>query len=157
ESEMPRLASSAVAATVEETIGRVAALPDYVLDNQELLEGFALEAFEQAAAANLPALFSPAVYRQRPELLEAGVNAGWVLLPLRGRKRYKRCTRVFKVRVSPHMADEVESFEGAVLSDYLRDQFGMAEGDEVEAQVSLYETLPGTSLADIAHGERDTL
>lgn len=156
ESEMPRLGAAAVAATVEETIGRVAALPDYVLDDRELLEGYALEAFEQAAAANLPALFSPATYRQRPELLEAGVNAGWVLLPLRGKKRYKRCTRVFKVRVSPHMAEEIESFEGAPLADYLVDQLGMAEGAEVDAQVNLYETLPGTTLADIAKGERET-
>jgi hypothetical protein len=155
ESETPRLAASAVAATVEETVGRVAALPDYVLDDQELLEAFALEAFEQAASANLPALFPQATYRQRPELLEAGVNAGWVLLPLRGRKRYKRCTRTFKVRVSPHMAEEVESFDGAALSDYLQDQLGLAEGDEVDAQVNLYETLPGTSLADIVHGERE--
>src|SRR5678816_3930442 len=33
ESEMPRLGAAAVAATVEDTIGRVAALPDYVLDD----------------------------------------------------------------------------------------------------------------------------
>ena len=157
DTEMPRLAASAVAATVEETIGRVASLPDHVLDNQELLESFALEAFEQAAAANLPSLFSAATYRERPDLLEAGVNAGWVLLPLIGRKRYKRCTRVFKVSVSPHMAGEVESFEGAPLSDYLQDQLGVAEGTEVEAQLNLYEALPGTSLADIARGERETL
>jgi hypothetical protein len=135
--------------------GAFAALPDFVLDNQELLEGVALVAFEYAAAANLPALFPQAVCRQRPELLEGGVNCAWVLLPLRGRKRYKRCTQVFKVRVSPHMATEVESFEGAVLSDYLRDQLGVVEGDEVEAELSLYKTLPGTSLADIAHGERE--
>ena len=156
ESERLQLAPSAVAATIEETVGRVAALPDYVLDNHELLEAFALEAFEQAAAANLPAVLPRAIYRQRPDLLEAGVNAGWVLLPLRGRKRYKRCTRVFNVRVSPHMADEVESFEGATLSDYLQDQLGMPEGDEVDAQLNLYETLAGTSLADIVRGERET-
>jgi hypothetical protein len=96
EGEKSGLAASAVAATVEETINRVASLPDHILDNQELLEGFALEAFEQAAAANLPAVLSEATYRQRPELLEAGVNAAWVLMPLRGRKRYKRCTRAFR-------------------------------------------------------------
>ena len=45
-------AGSAVAGTVEDTVRRVAALPEYILDNQELLEAFALEAFEQAAAAN---------------------------------------------------------------------------------------------------------
>jgi hypothetical protein len=157
EAKQSGLAGSAVAATVEETLGRVAALPEYVLDNQELLEGFALEAFEQAAAANLPAVFPEATYRRRPDLLEAGVNAGWVLLPLRGRKRYKRCSRVFKVRVSPHMAEEVESFESAPLSEYLEDTLGVPEGSELEAEVHLYEALPGTTLADIARGERETL
>ena len=48
-------------------------------------------------------------------------------------------------------------FEGEALSDYLHDQLGVAEGDEVDARVSLYETLPGTSLADIARGERESL
>jgi hypothetical protein len=152
-----RLAPSAVAATVEETIGRVASLPDEVLDNQELLEGYALEAFEQAAAANLPAVLSQATYRQRPDLLEAGVNAGWVLLPLRGPKRYKRCTRTFKVVVSPHLAEEVESFEGATLAEHLQDQFGVDEGEQVEGELYLYEALPGSQLADIARGERETL
>src|SRR5262245_32074441 len=137
--EKSGLAASAVAATVEETVNRVATLPDHILDQQELLEGFALDAFEQAAAANLPSILSEAAYRQRPELLEAGVNAGWLLLPLRGRRRYKRCTRPFKVRITPHLAEEVESFEGVPLSDYLQDQLGLPEGADVEAEMHLYE------------------
>jgi hypothetical protein len=156
EQERSGLAASAVAATVEETVSRVASLPNYVLDNQELLEGFALEAFEQAAAANLPALFSDRVYQQRPDLLEGGINAGWVLLPLRGPKLYKGCTRIFKVKITPQMAEEIESFEGAPLSDYLQDQLGLPEGTEAEAEVRLYETLPGTTVADIAGNERET-
>ena len=147
------LAASAVAATVEETVGRIAALPDHVLDQPELLEGYAMEAFEQAAAANLPAVLPPGTYRQRPELLEAGVDAGWVMLPLRGRKRYKRCTRVFDVRITPHMAAEVASFEGAPLADFLHEQLGLPEGESTDAQLHLYEALPGTSLADIARNE----
>ena len=156
EQEKSGLAASAVAATVEEAVNRVASLPDHILDNQELLEGFALEAFEQAAAANLPAVLSEATYSQRPELLEAGVNAAWLLLPLRGRKRYKRCTRAFKIRIKPHMAEEVESFEGVPLSDSLQDQLGLPEGAEVEAEVHLYEALPGITAADIARSESDT-
>ena len=61
--EKAGLAASAVAGTVEETLNRVASLPDHILDNQELLEGFALEAFEQAAAANLPAVLSESTYQ----------------------------------------------------------------------------------------------
>ncbi|MFN0104223.1 MAG: hypothetical protein ACKV2U_19325 [Bryobacteraceae bacterium] len=154
--EKAGLAASAVASTVEETITRVASLPDHILDNQELLEGFALEAFEHAAASNLPAVLSEATYRQRPELLEAGVNAAWVLMPLRGRKRYKRCSRAFKVRITPHMAEEIETFEGVPLSDYLQDRLGLPEGAEIEAEVHLYETLPGTTVADIARAESET-
>jgi hypothetical protein len=151
-----RAAASSVAATVEETVRRISALPDYVLDNQELLEGFALEAFEQAAAANLPPVLSDAVYRERPDLLESQrVKTCWVMLPLRRRKRYKKCGRTFKVRISPYMADEIESFEGP-LADYLQDQLGVEEGEEVEAEVHLYETLPGTTLADIAREESET-
>jgi len=150
-----RAGVSAIAATVEETVRRVSNLPDYVLDNQELLEGFALEAFEQAAAANLPPVLSEAVYRERPDLLESrGARAAWVMLPLRRRKRYKKCGRTFKVRISPYMADEVESFEGP-LADYLQDQLGVEDATEVEAELELFETLPGATLADIARSEAE--
>jgi hypothetical protein len=151
-----RAAASAVAATVEETVRRVSALPEYVLDDQELLEGFALAAFEQAAAANLPPVLSESVYRERPDLLESQrAQTCWVMLPLRRRKRYKKCARVFQVRISPSVADEIESFEGP-LSDHLQDQMGVEEGAEVEAEVHLYETLPGTVLPDIARAESET-
>jgi hypothetical protein len=153
--ESPRLAASAVAATVEETLTRVATLPDHILDNQELLEGFALEAFEQAAAANLPALFSDATYKKRPELLEGGVNAAWVMLPLR-RPRYKRCSRTYNVKITPHMAESIESFEDAPLSEYLQDQLGLPEGEDVEAELHLFEVLPGGTAADIARNETET-
>jgi len=150
-----RIAASAVAATVEETMVRVASLPNHVLDNQELLEGFALEAFEQAAAANLPALFSDATYRRRPELLEGGVNAAWIMLPVR-RPRYKRCSRTFNVKITPYMADAIESFEDAPLSEYFQDQLGLAEGEDVEAEIHLFEVLPGGDAADIARHETET-
>jgi hypothetical protein len=153
--EDTRLASTAVAATLEETLIRVASLPDHVLDNEELLEGFALEAFEQSAAANLPALFSEATYKNRPELLEGGVNATWVMLPLR-RPRYKRCSRTFNVKITPHMAEAVEGFENTPLSDYLQDQLGLPEGEDVEAEVHLFEVIPGGTAADIARNETET-
>jgi hypothetical protein len=42
------------------------------------------------------------------------------------------------------------------LSDYLQDQLGVPEGAEVEAEVYLYEALPGTTVADIARSETET-
>ena len=154
--EEARLGPSAIAATVEETVSRVASLPEHVLEDQELLEAFTLEAFEQAAAANLPAVFSQATYRRRPDLLEGGVNAAWVMLPLR-RPRYKRCSRTFNVTITPHMAEAVESFEDTPLSEYLQDQLAVGEGEDVEAEVHLYEVLPGGTAADIARSESETI
>jgi hypothetical protein len=158
EGEQQQLAPPAIAATVEETMSRLADLPGEMLDNDELLEAFTLESFEAAAAANLPALFSSEVYQRRPELLEGGVEAPWVMMPLlRGPRRYKRCARAFAVRLSPYMAAEVETFEGAPLADFVQDQLGVDDAGELEAELHLYEALPGTTLADIARGERETL
>src|SRR5215210_6746884 len=121
-----RAAASAVAATVEETVQRVAAAPDYVLDNQELLEGFALEAFEQAAAANLPPVLSEETYRRRPDLREARRLRGvWVMMP-RGRwkRRYKYSRRI-PIRLTPRRVAALRTFEGAPLEEFLEEQLGI--------------------------------
>ena len=54
------------------------------------------------------------------------------------------------------MAEEIEGFEGVPLAEYLQDRLGLPEGAEVEAEVHLYETLPGTTVADIARSESET-
>lgn len=149
-----RAAASAVAATVEETVRRVAALPDYVLDNQELLEGFALEAFEQAAASNLPPVLPEQTYRKRPELAEGKrLGGAWMLMPRGRHKRYKKFSRPVRVRITPHGVSQVESFEGVRLSEFLEEQLGVAPGEELDAIVHLYETIPGTRLPDVARLE----
>jgi hypothetical protein len=156
EEDETRLATSAIAATVEETLSRVTSLPEHVLEDETLLEGFALEAFEQAAAANLPAVFPEATYRRRPDLLEGGLDAAWVMLPIRG-PRYKRCSRSFNVRITPQMAEAIDSFEDSRLSDYIQDQLGMPEGEDVETEVHLFETIAGSTAADVARIEGETL
>jgi hypothetical protein len=149
-----RSAASAIAATVEETVQRVAALPEYVLDNQELLEGFALEAFEQAAAANLPAILPEETYKKRPELAEAKkVRGMWLMRPGKGHRRYKAFTRKFRKLATPHQLSELETQDGLPLSSYLEEQLGMAPGEEAEAVVHLYEVLPGASLSEIVRHE----
>lgn len=149
-------AASAVAATVEETVRRVAALPEYALDNQELLEGFVLEAFEQAAAANLPPILSQDAYRKRPELGEAVKRRGvWLMMPCgrRGRKRYKRYSRRIQTRISPHKLSTLQTMDGTPVGEFLEEQYGVAPGEEVEAFVHLYEAIPGTHISQIARHE----
>ena len=148
--EEPRAAASAVAATVEETVRRVAALPDYVLDNRELLEGFALEAFEQAAAANLPPVLPEAVYRKRPELRE---HRRGLWYRQQGRRYKKRLGPRVSVKLTPHRAGALETLDGDTVGEVLEELYGVAPGEEVEAFVHLYETLPGANLAYIARHE----
>ena len=120
-----KAASSAVAATVEETIQRVAAAPDYILDDQELLEGYTLEAFEQAAAANLPPVLSEEIYRKRPSLAEARKLRGiWLMMPYGRRKRYKKFSRKIPIRLVPYKLTSLETFEGVSLEGFLEEQLG---------------------------------
>jgi hypothetical protein len=157
-------AHSAVVSTVEDTVRRVAALPEYMLDDQELLEGAALEAFESAAAANLPPVLSQDTYRARPELRESATFPGtWLLYPL-GRRhhhrhhhhRYKKFSRVLRARITPEKAREVETFGGSTLAEFLEEQMGQSPGAEFEANVHIYESLPGTLLPDITRMEQET-
>ena len=151
-----RVAASSVAATVEETVRRVSALPDYVLDNQELLEGFALEAFEQAAAANLPPVLSEAVYRERPDLLESQSAHGVGHAPAAPAQALQEVrAHVPGPHHVPHgRRDRVVRRSAGGLSPR---PVGIEEGAEVEAEVHLYETLPGTMLPDIAREESETM
>jgi hypothetical protein len=147
-------ARSAVAATLEDTVRQIAALPEYILDNQELLEGYALEAFEQAATVNLPPVLPERVYEARPELRETtGIRSTWVMQPLQGAKRYKKCTRIYETTITPHMARVVKTFCDVPLAEFLQDRLGLSPGRAIKARVHLYEAIPGTLLSQICKSE----
>jgi hypothetical protein len=151
-----RVARSAVIATAEDAARRLSELPQYVLDNQEMFEGAALEALEQSAAANFPAVLREGVYRSRPELRESsGLRGTWIAMPIGGRMRYKKFSRVLRTRITPEKAHAVESFGGATLAEFLEEQMGMPPGGELAADAHLYEAMPGTTLPQLARLESD--
>jgi len=150
-------AFNALAATVEDSVRRVSALPEYVLDDDELFEAAALEAVEDAAATNLPPVLPEKVYRARPDLRPAGrIKGTWIVMPLRGCKRYKKFSRVRKATITPQMAEAVKSYGDTPLSEILQDQYELQPGADVEAQIHLYESLPGTLVSDISRLETAT-
>ena len=152
-----RADASALAATVEETVRRVVALPEVVLNDPELFEGFALEAFEQAAAANLPPVLPEDTYRRRPDLAEARkLRGAWGMMGRGGRRRCKKFTRRIRTRLTPHQVASLETFDGASLQEFLEESLGVAPGEEVEAFVHLYESIPGTRLPDVARMDEST-
>lgn len=150
-------ARSAVTSTAEETVDRVTMLPDEILNNRELLEGAALEAFEQAAAANFPPVLGQETYLARPDLRESSHARGtWIALPLHHHRRYKKYSRVLRVRVTPEKARVIETFGGSTLGEFLEEQLGHPPGADLEAEVHLYEAMPGTLLPELARMEGST-
>ena len=145
------LAGSALAATVEETVRRVAALPEDVLENEDLLEGAVQEAFEGAAAASLP----PALLK--PRLRETtGLNGAWMFWPATARRyRYRKYTLAPRVRITPQIARAVRTFGGIPLARVFRDRYGLPPYRSINARLHLYEAIPGTDTAQIAKSERD--
>ncbi len=145
------LAGSALAATVEETVRRVAALPEDVLENESLLEGAIQEAFEGAAAASLPAALL------KPRLRETmGLNGAWMFWPRRARRfRYRKYTLTPTVRITPQIARVVRTFGGIPLARVFRDRYGLPPYRSINARLHLYEAIPGTDIAQIAKSERD--
>jgi hypothetical protein len=149
------VAGEAVAGVVEETLRRVAALPEHVFEDEPLLEGLVLEAFEAAASELLPPILPERVYEARPELRAATLGGGWVFQPLRGvTKRYQKYTRMPEVIITPQVARAVRSFGGVPLSDYLQQRFGLPPGRTTRARMHLYRAVPGASLARIGALER---
>jgi hypothetical protein len=133
---LSRVGANAVAATVEETARALASAPEHVLEDSELLEAEVLRAFHGAAARNLPPILPVAVYRDQPDLRESRAGGVWALMPVRGRKLYKKYSRVFDVKIPPD------------TTRWLR----LPPGQDFRAH--LYELVPGTTLFHVARAER---
>ncbi len=150
--ESAEIPARAVAATVEETMRR---LPDLLseeeLEDQALLEGAVLEAFEGAAASCLPAALL------KPRLRETmGLNGAWVFWPASARRyRCRKYTLVPNVRITPQVARTVMTFGGIPLARILRDRYGLAEDRSIDARLHLYEASPGARVFEIARADRD--
>ncbi len=142
-------ASRAVAATVEDTVRRVSALPSEVLENEELLEAAVYEAFEAAAAANLPTAMI------RPELRSQNSGGVWLATPNATNAPYKKFSTIFERTITPVTMASVKTFGGAPLASVLRDQYGLDPRKDIKARVHLFEAVPGTWLSKISALERN--
>lgn len=152
-----RLAGTAVAAIVEETVRKVADFPEYVHEDPQLLEGFVLEAFEQAAAKYLPQLLPEEAYLKKPRLRHDIKYRGvWLSRSGKGKSIvFKKYSKVPRVKISPHKARAIKTFRKNRLNKFLQDQLGLPEGQTIEAQVHLYELVSGSMLSQITKFEQN--
>ncbi|GAA3087692.1 hypothetical protein [Streptosporangium carneum] len=144
------LAGEALASTVEGTVLRLLELPAGVFEDELQLDAALQEAFAEAAAAYLPdRLLRPDL----PERETAGEGGVWVLMPrvARPRFRFRRYTRTFVVPVSRQLARCVPWSDGGTLETHLLDRG--VERWPVQAEIDLYEALPGTHLGHFTQDE----
>jgi len=133
------LGAEALVATAEETIDRVLELPVESLENEMLVAAEVQEAFAEAAARHLPSAVL------RTDLTGAEDEAGvWMLMPRGGSHpsyRFLKRAPALSLTLTPTIARGIVLGEGETLESRLRES-----GNDVwpvEAEVELYELLPG--------------
>jgi hypothetical protein len=143
------IAAEALAATVEETVHAVAALPSHVLDHETLLSDAVHEAFENAAASYFPNSVI------KPELRESAERNGmWSRKSDgSGRKRYAKYSDAVPVEIPQRLAGTIDSFGNRSLHDHLRDHHGSHDGRPFKGKMTLYQALPGARGSTIARAE----
>jgi hypothetical protein len=143
------LAGEAVASTVEDAVRHLLELPAEAFDDRLRLESEIQQAVAESAGRHIPAECL------RPDLPELESLAGgtWILMPRAARPayRYKKFSRVFAVPMTRQMARALPTADGGTVETMLLDQ-GIRSWP-AEAEVHLYETMPGTNLGHIGQFE----
>ena len=146
------LGTEAIVATLEDTIRTIAELPAEALADPLRLEAEVHEAFVAAAARHIPRRL---LSRRLPPLETTQDRGVWVYMPRATRPcyRYKKFTHVYRVPISEPVARAIQFPAGDTLERRLLD--AGARVWPVEAEVHLYETLPGTHLGHLAAFEAE--
>jgi hypothetical protein len=139
-------APAVLAATVEDTVRRLAESEDYVFEDEDLLHLAVSEAFEQAVAANFPADLV------RPDL-QVAPSLGGSFLPRHPRRvyTYRKYSRVPEVQVTPQLAGALRTFGGISLAAALR---AVGRALPLRVRLHVYEATVGTTLPRLARLER---
>ncbi len=150
EADPRALTAEALAATIEETVNRIAELPAETFENETVLEAAVREAFEDAAATYFPSTHIKA------ELRETDDRRGmWMRMPYGSPgKRYAKYSESVPVTITPRVAQGVRTFHGATLHDHIRDRMDVPAGAPLKTTVRLYQALPGATTSSIARAER---
>ena len=155
--ESERGGLQAIAATVEEALLQTAQLPAHVFQDEAILEGYLLEAFEQAAAVNLPDMLQEAVYRRKPELRETNKHKLFWKQNIGKRSRlakFKKLNKELEVELTPYTMAALKTQGGQRLGSVLRDSLGINPQVNVPVKIRLYELMPGGRIEDIVREEK---
>jgi hypothetical protein len=131
-----------LAATVEDTVRRLAEQPDHVLEDESLLQVAVAEAFEQSVAANFPDALV------RPDLrIAPSLGGTFVTRHARTPHAFKTFTRSPEIELSHAQAAAIRTFGGVTLDAALRARGLTLPG---RFRVQVFEAGAGTTLPTLA-------
>jgi hypothetical protein len=147
EDEQPQQQAPAVlAATIEDTVRRLAEHEEYVFEDEDLLQLALAESFEQAVATNFPSNLVRSAIQPAPTL-------GGSFVPRHPRRTYayKKYSRTPEIEITEQLAKSIRTFGGPTLAASLT-----AVGIRLpfRARVHVFEATLGTTLPRIARLER---
>lgn len=128
----------ALASVIEDTVRRLAESEDYVLENEDLMQLSAAEAFSQAVATHFPAKFVKPGLQHAPS-----VGGAFITRRARSLRPYLKYSRAPEVEITAQIADTLPTFAGSTVGASLR-----AAGAKfpVRARMHIYQAAVGTTL-----------
>jgi hypothetical protein len=154
ETEEPsgRVAAEAFANALEDTVRHVAQLSEDEWEDDLALEEAAYEGFHEAAAGSFPAgVLNPAT----ESLARPRSGGTWIAMPRRRRPRYRKYSRVFRVTITPQVAQSIRTFGGRTLAAAIGSQPG--RDGVIRARLHLYQAMPGARVGRILRAENRAL
>ncbi|MFC9434983.1 hypothetical protein [Nocardia sp. NPDC057030] len=149
--EEDTIPGEALASAVEATVTRVLdELPEAAFTDPLQVSAAVQRAFAESAAAYLPDRLLRADLPERETAEEGGF---WVMMPRSTgpRYRFRKYTKVFTMPIPRQVARAVRWNDGGTLETYLLDRG--VDRWPVQAEIDLYETLPGTLLGHLTRDE----
>jgi hypothetical protein len=143
---VPLPVARALAQTVEDTVTHLADVSPEAFNDEALLEAETMSAFSRAAAKYLP----PQVFKPE-ERRTHRLNA--VFVPRRG-ARFARYSVIPEVVIPWQVANNILTFRGERLSQFLRDRHGVRPGESVRARMYIWRLHQGARLSDVTTDER---
>jgi hypothetical protein len=135
-----------LAATIEDTVRRLAESEDYVLEDEDLMHLATAEAFERAVATNFPPNYVRPGARRAPS-----IGGRFVARRPRSARPYRRFNRMPEVELTAPIAERISTFGGVTLAAALR---AAGATFPLKVRVHIFEATVGTSLRRIAAIER---
>lgn len=135
-----------LAATVEDTVRRLAESEEYVLEDEDLMQLATAEAFERAVATNFPPNYVRSGARRAPS-----IGGRFVVRRPRSARPYRRFNRMPEVELTAPIAERIPTFGGVTLAASLR---AAGATFPLKVRVHIFEATVGTSLRRIAAIER---